>query len=250
MVSCVFHLVIAIVWIFGPMFWSKPNLNLDAINVELVGSLPGPINLDEPEPNPTNTIPTPQVTEPEATQPEETVVQTPTEQAPTPSPPDPEPTEDTAMFEEKKLKRLDPIEESKGTSRPQEIFDAAAAERERQPQVSGGGGGSGAGYSIASEGLNSSELSWYRDRVVALLNSHWRQPLLDGYNQSLTVKVDFTIHRDGHVTDINIARPSGVPSLDRSAVRAITDASPLLPLPKQVRSASLPSSFSFTWTPS
>lgn len=43
--------------------------------------------------------------------------------------------------------------------------------------------------------------------------------------------VNFTIHRDGRVTDIAILSSSGYDFLDREAVRALTVASPFAPLP-------------------
>jgi len=41
----------------------------------------------------------------------------------------------------------------------------------------------------------------------------------------------FTILRDGNVTDVEITQSSGMPEVDRSALRAVLASSPLPPLP-------------------
>jgi protein TonB len=49
---------------------------------------------------------------------------------------------------------------------------------------------------------------------------------------SYEVTVAFDIARDGSVLGLRIDQPSGIESLDRSALRAVRDASPLPPLPR------------------
>jgi TonB family protein len=87
--------------------------------------------------------------------------------------------------------------------------------------------------------------AWYQDSVVASLRSNWQRPLLEGYQEPLTVRVGFTIQRDGRVADAKIDASSGVPVLDRSVMRAVIDASPFPPLPQKFLSSSLPATFAF-----
>jgi TonB family protein len=41
----------------------------------------------------------------------------------------------------------------------------------------------------------------------------------------------FTILRDGSVTDVEVTQPSGLPEVDRSALRAVLASNPLPALP-------------------
>ena len=59
----------------------------------------------------------------------------------------------------------------------------------------------------------------------------------------------FEIARDGSVRGTRIDTSSGVPSLDRSALRAVSDASPLPPLPATWKDATLPAVFVFRLYP-
>lgn len=85
--------------------------------------------------------------------------------------------------------------------------------------------------SVTSMEAGDFELAWYRDSVTAALYRQWVKPLLEGVGEPYEVGVTFDILRDGSVADLRIEQPSGVPSLDRSALRAVTDAAPFPPLP-------------------
>ncbi|HKQ62604.1 MAG TPA: energy transducer TonB, partial [Candidatus Polarisedimenticolaceae bacterium] len=87
------------------------------------------------------------------------------------------------------------------------------------------------GSSIAPLTIDS-EFGWYSSSVTNALFAQWQRPMLEGQEQPLEVRVGFTILRDGSVRDLRVETTSGVPALDRSALRAVTDAAPLPPLPK------------------
>ena len=93
------------------------------------------------------------------------------------------------------------------------------------------------------------EFAWYRSQVTAALYSHWRKPVLQGANEPFEVRVTFDILRDGSVRNLRVDATSGVPSLDRSAVRAVTDAAPLPALPPNWREPVLPAGFVFRLHP-
>jgi TonB family protein len=93
------------------------------------------------------------------------------------------------------------------------------------------------------------EFAWYRASVTAALYSNWRRPILSGISEPLETSVGFEILRDGTVVNLRIESASGVPSLDRSALRALTDASPLPPLPAQWREPRLSAVFVFRMYP-
>ena len=236
LLSSTIHIAIALIWIVGPMLQGSTGFQMDTIPVELVGGLPGDLEVAEVEPSIT---PEP-IAEPVETLPDPAV-----EADPEPEPPPVE--EDTTLREETPLRRLDDPKPESVRPKTAPVVDAAAAERATAKSTGGSGGSSG--YSIASEGLEASELAWYRDRVVAALRSRWRQPILEGYRDSLTVRVRFEIQRDGTIFGLRIDASSGVPSLDRSALRAVQESSPLPPLPKQILRSTQPATFVFRWDP-
>jgi len=93
------------------------------------------------------------------------------------------------------------------------------------------------------------EFAWYRSAVTAALYGRWRRPLLERLVEPIEVRVSFEIHGDGSVHGLRVDQPSGVPTLDRSAVRAVRDADPLPPLPPNWRDPVLPATFLFRLHP-
>ena len=59
----------------------------------------------------------------------------------------------------------------------------------------------------------------------------WNQQIKTGYTQS--VGVTFTIQPDGTVIDVRVTEPSGVSLLDLAAQRAVLNAAPFGPLPRE-----------------
>jgi TonB family protein len=107
-----------------------------------------------------------------------------------------------------------------------------------------------AGASVtAMEGVGDFELGWYKGAVTAALFAQWRKPILEGITEPREVRVTFQIQRDGRVTGPQVDGASGVPSLDRSALRAVADASPLPPLPPNWREPTLFAAFVFRLYP-
>ncbi len=103
--------------------------------------------------------------------------------------------------------------------------------------------------SIQSLDLLDAGQSWYRDAVVTALTRAWMRPILDGLRETLEVTVAFEIQRDGSVRRVQVVASSGVPALDRSALRAVYDASPLPPLPPTWHAQSVPARFVFRLHP-
>jgi periplasmic protein TonB len=73
---------------------------------------------------------------------------------------------------------------------------------------------------------------WYVQAVRNRVSSNW---LLSTISPSLLtaprVYVDFDINHDGSVSNVRITQSSGIPEVDRSAMRAVLASSPLAPLP-------------------
>lgn len=127
--------------------------------------------------------------------------------------------------------------------------DAEAADGELDDDGGGGVPGGEAGDDIASLDLLGSEFGWYTSQVTSALRSNWIRPPLGNVRQPLTVVVSFEIQRDGRVRRETIEESSGVPSLDRSALRAVLDASPLPALPRGIDAPTVPARFVFRWFP-
>jgi periplasmic protein TonB len=100
----------------------------------------------------------------------------------------------------------------------------------------------------ASVGSGEAALGWYQAAVRAALESAWIKPYIDDQRQTYSVAVAFEIARDGTTRNIRIVQPSGVPSLDRSAVRAVMEASPLPAIPPTWTGDILPATMRFDLT--
>ena len=72
---------------------------------------------------------------------------------------------------------------------------------------------------------------WYLAGVQQKIWTTWNQQLKAGLTQS--VGVTFTILPDGQVTGVRVTLPSGVSLLDMAAQRAILNAAPFGPLPRE-----------------
>ena len=59
----------------------------------------------------------------------------------------------------------------------------------------------------------------------------WNQQIKSGFTHP--IGVTFTILADGRVTDVEVTQPSGASLLDMAAQRAILNAQPFAPLPRE-----------------
>lgn len=97
------------------------------------------------------------------------------------------------------------------------------------------GGGSGSGTGIGSEfaseiGLTQFPYTYYIRLLLNKISSNW----IKSYQgpEKLYTTVLFRIYRNGEAGGLQVVENSTVPSLDRSAVRAIYSSSPFAPLPQ------------------
>ena len=222
--SAFFHVAVLVLLVFAPRLFggSHPNFGdefLDVMQARLVADVG-----DEPVQQVAQ--PAPPVVKPEPPKPEPAEIEaagdvvfskrakpTPPKEDPKPAPPeDPEPMEDAAN--------------DGGTA--ERIGDATA--------------GVQAGGEISLFG-------WYQSSVSRALYSTWRRPLLAGLRDPLVVGISFDIQKNGTVTGLRVTESSGVPALDRSALRAVADASPLPRLPPGWRGSSMTAAYLFEITP-
>jgi TonB family protein len=95
--------------------------------------------------------------------------------------------------------------------------------------VSGAGEG---GMSFGQGGDFGQRYGWYVASVRNRISGNW---LLSTISPNILTAprlyMTFTILRDGTVTDVEISQSSGIPEVDRSALRAVLASNPLPPLP-------------------
>ncbi len=88
-----------------------------------------------------------------------------------------------------------------------------------------------AGIAIGQQDFGE-RFGWYVQAVRNRVSGNW---LLSTISPSLLnaprVYVDFDINRDGSISNAKVTQSSGIPEVDRSALRAVLASSPLAPLP-------------------
>jgi TonB family protein len=72
---------------------------------------------------------------------------------------------------------------------------------------------------------------WYLAGVQQKIWILWNQQIKSGFNHP--IGVTFTIEADGNVSDVDVTQPSGASLLDMAAQRAVLNAAPFGPLPRQ-----------------
>ncbi|MFQ5768491.1 MAG: energy transducer TonB [Acidobacteriota bacterium] len=93
--------------------------------------------------------------------------------------------------------------------------------------------------------------AYYNSQLINKLRSNWQRPLRpDGSSAPISTRVFFRIHQNGSVSNIRLDSPSASPELDRSALRAVQQASPFPPLPPQFTKDHLDLAITFTLEPS
>lgn len=221
--SMLVHVVLVVVLLLLPRLTGRNGIPEDALFVELAPAFPSPAPASAPP-----------------------------AQAPAPEPvvePD-----DGARVETSVPKQIEPLEEEEEDPAPQPPEPKPEPTPPAAAQAGAGTGaevlgGPEAGHSIAPLGGGDVEFAWYRASVTAALYSNWRRPILTGLHEPIEVSVSFEIVRDGRVVNLRVDGPSGVSMLDRSALRAVSDASPLHALPKNWRQPRLEAVFVFRMYP-
>jgi TonB family protein len=92
-----------------------------------------------------------------------------------------------------------------------------------------GGGEPGSAIDFDSKGVDFGP--WLR-RFVSQVKRNWFVPLSAASFRGRVV-IQFNIHRDGRITDVNVVRPSDIPSFTQAAFNAIVGSNPTEPLPPE-----------------
>jgi TonB family protein len=146
--------------------------------------------------------------------------------APAPEPVEPKPEKPAAKPEPEKPR-----------PQPAPAAPPEAAPAERRGTAAGSALGTSAfGAVVGALDNPAFTYDYYLERMLALIEAQWTRPPSE---QPLEAVLHFRIARDGRVTDLEIAQPSGVNAFDLAALRAVANAAPLPPLPGSYASDSL-----------
>jgi TonB family protein len=108
--------------------------------------------------------------------------------------------------------------------------------------------GAGTAGAAVGDGVFGSQFGYYVDAMTRKISQNWIQSLVDSrVTRAPRVYLTFEIARNGGISAIEVKQSSGIPSLDRSAQRAILASSPLSPLPAGYRGQSVNVSFYFEY---
>src|SRR5262249_39673968 len=111
-------------------------------------------------------------------------------------------------------------------------------------QFSTQAGGMGVGFGDAF----GDKYSWYVQAMVRKISQNWLKGLVDSrVERAPKVFVTFDIQRDGAITNVEIKQSSGIPTLDRSAQRALMATRQLDPLPKDYLGSTVKVTFYFEY---
>jgi periplasmic protein TonB len=113
-------------------------------------------------------------------------------------------------------------------------------------QFATGAGEAGIGFGDAAFG---NQYSTYVNAITRAISNNWLKSLVDARIQRAPrVYMSFDIAKDGTISNIEVKQGSGIPSLDRSAERAVRNSNPLPPLPADYRGSSVSVSFYFEYS--
>jgi TonB family protein len=225
--SLTVHVLAAIVLVSLPALRGSDRRPVASVAVQLVAAPPSPLPTVRAAAPPPAEVPAPTVPAP---------VEAPKEPKPKPKEkpkPKPQPVKT-------------PPETTQVDTEPAQTSGSGATPGtpDRETPASGTGGAA-----IEALDIGSDEFAWYRASVTAALHSRWQRPILEELTEASEVVVAFDIGRDGTVHGLRVERSSGVPMLDRSALRAVAEASPLPPLPKALPKDVLSATFVFRLLP-
>ena len=144
-----------------------------------------------------------------------------------------------AREEPKKNPPLPEFTDPKGKSKvPTSGHPATGAPSAPSTSAAGTGSGSGTGVGAGVGGLTFDQpgfnYPYYYERVKIAIETNWFKPAT---SMPTSPVIHFTIQRDGTISDAEVVTSSGLPFVDRAALRAVLASSPLPPLPSEFPSS-------------
>jgi len=133
--------------------------------------------------------------------------------------------------EDKKKPTPPPVSRPGKASAP--AVSLPSQDEDSSPGASGAGApGAGGAAGIGSLKLDQADFKYpvYIERLVTIISMNWFKP---AQTVQTSPVVHFEIQRDGTITDPRVVTSSGLPFVDRAALRAVIASSPLPPLPPE-----------------
>ena len=248
--SVLLHGALFTLIIFSPKFfptfganWGSQSGGPVGTSVKIVGSISSGVPLPTPEvvteDAPANDSPGLHKSEPEpAPVPDKTAEAVPEPKAPLKKTPPPKPSPKPAA------------QPSKAAAAPDSPSNAIPSGQGRPSlaygQFSTGAGDAGIGFGDAGFG---DRYSAYVNSIARSISGNWLKSMANVGNQKAPrVYMAFDIQRNGSILNIHMTQSSGIPSLDRTAERAIHASDPLPALPADYRGPSVSVSFYFEYS--
>lgn len=228
--------------------WGSPTGGSGGVNVKIVGNLSGVA------------LPTPPVTQPEAPANESPGFYKSEEPAPPPPPDDnaekiPETKAPVKVTPKPKPKpqpvRPAPPAPKSTAAEPEAPANAIPYGQGGRPsmsygQFSTGAGQAGIGFGDAAFG---DRYAAYVNAITRAISGNWLKSLVDpSIRRAPRVYLTFDIARSGKISNIKTQQSSGIPTLDRSAMRAVLASDPLPPLPSDYYGSSVNVNFYFEYS--
>lgn len=107
---------------------------------------------------------------------------------------------------------------------------AAPATASERPGTGPVGTGGNVGVGGATFDQPDFNYSYYVERMLVTIGMNWFKP---AESVPISPMIRFRIERDGTINDAQVERSSGLPFVDRAALRAVIASSPLAPLPQE-----------------
>jgi protein TonB len=130
-------------------------------------------------------------------------------------------------------------------------LNAIPASQGGRPSMNYGAFSTGAGQAGASFGdaAFGDRYGTYVEAVQRRISQNWLKSLVDSrVTTAPRVYLEFEIARDGTISNVAVQQSSGIPTLDRSALRAILASNPLQPLPSDYRGGNVQVRFYFEYS--
>jgi protein TonB len=160
-----------------------------------------------------------------APEPQKPKIAKPPEDAPPP------PTEKAVLLPAKeKPKPAPPAPSSPSARKTSEIPLPAPAPGAGKGEPGPAGAGGSFGVSGATFDQPNFNYSYYIERMLVTIGTNWFKPAL---SVSTSPIIRFRISRDGSISEAEVERGSGMPFVDRAALRAVLASTPLPPLPSE-----------------
>lgn len=133
--------------------------------------------------------------------------------------------------EKEKKKPPAPAPQSRSATQEAPPAPGAPASAAGRPGT-GGPAGSGGNVGVGGATFDQPDFnySYYVERMLVTIGMNWFKP---ADSVPISPMIRFRIERDGTIGDPQLERSSGLPFVDRAALRAVMASSPLPPLPQE-----------------